>query len=163
MRSAPCISVPPNDKIGAQRSGSDFDDGPSGAIRTRGFQLPKLAPYRLGYTRKYEVLRLHCNYTTPAVVVKHVVMGRFLQRNAEKGKAPRPQQNKGLPGFASSPPRPPRTRSQSTRATNCATPGYSSEETRCVPFPPGGENCTSAPSFFLSKSNPLRWASIWLC
>ena len=56
MWSAPCISVPPNDKIGAQCSGSDFDDGPSGAIRTRGFQLPKLAPYRLGYTRKYEVL-----------------------------------------------------------------------------------------------------------
>ena len=27
--------------------------GPSGAIRTRGFQLPKLAPYRLGYTRKF--------------------------------------------------------------------------------------------------------------
>ena len=37
----------------------------------------------------------------------------------------------------------------------------SSEETRFVPFPPDGENCTSAPSFFLSKSNPLRWASIW--
>ena len=35
-----------------------------------------------------------------------------------------------------------------------------SEETRCVPFPPGGENCTSAPSFFLTQSNPLRWALI---
>ena len=34
----------------------------------------------------------------------------------------------------------------------------SSEETRSVPFPPGGENCTCAPSFFLSKSDPLRWA-----
>ena len=31
----------------------------------------------------------------------------------------------------------------------------SSEETRFVPFPPDGENCTSAPSFFLSESNPL--------
>ena len=36
----------------------------------------------------------------------------------------------------------------------------SSEETRSVPFPPGGENCTCAPSFFLSKSDPLRWAPI---
>ena len=83
MRSAPRISVLPNDKIGAQRSGSDFDDGPSGAIRTRGFQLPKLAPYRLGYTRKYEVLRLRCYYTTLAVVVKHVVMGRFSEKCRE--------------------------------------------------------------------------------
>ena len=79
----------------------------------------------------------------------------FFQRNAGRGRPPRPQQNKGFPGFAPSPLRRARTRSQSTRAVNCATPGNSSEETRDLPFPPGGENCTSAPSFFLSKSNPL--------
>ena len=37
----------------------------------------------------------------------------------------------------------------------------SSEETRSVPFPPGGENCTCAPSSFISKPDPLRWAPIW--
>ena len=123
MRSAPCISVPPKYKIGAQRSGSDFDDGPSGAIRTRGFQLPKLAPYRLGYTRKYEILAFvlllyHARRCGQACGHKP-----FFQRNAGKGKPPRPQQNKGLPGFASSPPNRLRTRSQSWRPTNWATPG----------------------------------------
>ena len=44
--------------------------------------------------------------------------------------------------------------SQSRRPTNWATPGRTSEETRCVPFPPGGENFTSAPSFFLSQREP---------
>ena len=64
---------------------SDTPFGPSGAIRTRGFQLPKLAPYRLGYTRKYEVLRLRCYYTTLAVVVKHVVMDRFSREPQGRG------------------------------------------------------------------------------
>ena len=48
--------------------------GPSGAIRTRGFQLPKLAPYRLGYTRKYEIC---CHYTTLAAAVKHAAACRL--------------------------------------------------------------------------------------
>ena len=39
--------------------------------------------------------------------------------------------------------------------------GTTSEGANTVPFPPCGENCTMlAPSSF-SKSNPLRWASIW--
>ena len=159
MRSAPCISVPPNDKIGAQRSGSDFDDGPSGAIRTRGFQLPKLAPYRLGYTRKYEVLAFvlllyHARRCGQACGHKP-----FFQRKAGKGKPPQPQRKKGFPAFTASPRRPPRTCSQSWRPTN-STPGNSSEETRFLPLPPFGESFTFAPSFFLSKSKPLRRASI---
>ena len=39
--------------------------------------------------------------------------------------------------------------------------GVRGEETRSVPFPPFGENCTCAPSFFLSKSGPSCRASIW--
>ena len=40
--------------------------------------------------------------------------------------------------------------------------GTTSEGANTVPFPPCGENCTMlAPSSF-SKSNPRRWASIWL-
>ena len=41
------------------------------------------------------------------------------------------------------------------------SPAPRQKETNTVPFPPCGENCTMlAPSSF-SKSNPLRWASIW--
>ena len=62
--------------------------GPSGATRTRGFHIPNVAPYQLGYTR------------------------------------------------------------------------ISSEETRCITFPPYGENSISAPSFFLPELDPQSWAPI---
>ena len=53
--------------------------------------------------------------------------------------------------------------SQTTRATSCATPGC--RQKKLAPFRFRGlrksrESCISAPSFFLSESNPLRWASI---
>lgn len=40
--------------------------GPSSATRTRGFHIPNVAPYQLGYTRIIE-------YEIVAVVVKYVV------------------------------------------------------------------------------------------
>ena len=41
-------------------------------------------------------------------------------------------------------------------------PITSSDEARTVPFPPDGENCTMLPPSSSFKSNPLRWASIWV-
>ena len=46
------------------------------------YTLPKLAPYRLGYTRKYVIC---CYYTTLAVVVKHVVISRFFREPPGRG------------------------------------------------------------------------------
>ena len=55
--------------------------------------------------------------------------------------------------------------SQTTRATSCATPGRRQNgltplrrRTKALPL---FAVCASAPPFFLSKSNPLRWALIW--
>ena len=59
----------------------------------------------------------------------------------------------------------PASSSQSWRATNCATPGCRQKKLAAFRFRGFGksrENCTSAPSFFLSRSNPLRWALIGL-
>ena len=39
--------------------------GPSGATRTRGFLLPKQAPYQLGYTRIY------LRYVVTLPIIKH--------------------------------------------------------------------------------------------
>jgi hypothetical protein len=37
----------------------------------------------------------------------------------------------------------------------------SSKETRTAPLSPCGQKFRYAPSFFLSKPNPLRWALAW--
>ena len=60
---------------------------------------------------------------------------------------------------------PPASWSQTTRATNCATPGRRQKKLAPLPFCAvcvrAAKTSISVPSFFLSKSNPRRWASIW--
>ncbi len=126
------------------------------AAKTAHPLLPSSSPNRTRFAGlRFGIIKLY--YTTLAVVVKHVVISIFFQRKAGKGKPPRPQQNKGFPSFAPSPPRQLRTRSQSTRATNCATPGCRQKKLAALRFcglRKGRENCAYAPSFFLSKSKP---------
>ena len=101
--------------------------GPSGATRTRGFHIPNVAPYQLGYTR---IFGCH-DYSTKLVRFKvFSCLWSFMWSKRVFGPVLLPgkiQQTpvlQGVPGFGCFHHGYMENRSQSRRATSCATPGY---------------------------------------
>ena len=101
--------------------------GPSGATRTRGFHIPNVAPYQLGYTR------IFCcdDYSTKLVQFKvFSCLWSFMWSKRVFGpvsqlmKIPQTTVLQGVPDFGCSHRGYTENRSQTTRATNCANPGY---------------------------------------
>lgn len=88
----------------APRSDAPGGFGPSGATRTRGFHIPNVAPYQLGYTRIFNFY----HYTTAEGKIKDFsVCGhlcgqrRFCAAFCNRGKSRKRRRHKTLRRFAS--------------------------------------------------------------
>ena len=102
--------------------------GPSGATRTPGLLNPNQARYHLRYTR---IFGCH-DYSTKLMRFKVLFcLWSFMWSNLffapvlPEGKIPQVLVSQRVPPFRLWEPGIRRLRSQSKRATNCATPGYS--------------------------------------
>ena len=112
--------------------------GPSGETQTRGLAVPNRAFYQLNYTRilKFFVLPV-CgqSYGQGGIFGAVLPLVRIRQTLLFQG----------LPGFAHSHCGWPRPRSQSRRATNCATPRYNSKDSPAALPRKGPEQTRSSP------------------